>query len=53
MGLRKEKSERPRPTQGDESGVERDTIFSAGSGRGRYRSGEVEAVRESDPDRAF
>lgn len=42
-----------RPTEGDENGLDRDTISATGNGRGRDRSGEVEAVRESDPDRAF
>jgi len=31
----------------------RATILWSGSGRGRVRSGEIEAVKELDPDRAF
>ena len=42
-----------RATKSNENGRERATIGPAESGRGRFRSGEVEAVRESDPDRAF
>jgi hypothetical protein len=42
-----------RPTKGDEKGGECDIISPARNGRGRYRSGEVEAARESDPERVF
>jgi hypothetical protein len=34
-------------------GGECDIISPARKGRGRYRSGEVEAARESDPERVF
>jgi hypothetical protein len=41
-----------RVTKGDENRWDR-YPGGAGDGRGRNRSGAVEAARESDPDRAF
>jgi hypothetical protein len=42
-----------RPTDGDENPCECDSVDLARNGRGRDRSGCVEAVREFDPGRAF
>ncbi len=42
-----------RPTKGDENGLDHGTILVAGNGRGRFRSGQVEAVRETDPERVY
>jgi len=40
-----------RATNGDENGFEWSTIVIAGDGRGRNRSGDVEAATEFDPGR--
>jgi len=40
-----------RATKGDENGFEWSTIVIAGDGRGRNRSGDVEAATEFDPGR--
>ena len=42
-----------RATKFNENGLETRYGFLVRSGRGRNRSGDVEAVTESDPDRAF
>src|SRR6266446_6188771 len=42
-----------RATKGDENGCEWSTIVIAGDGRGRNRSGDVEAATEFDPGRVW
>ena len=43
-----------RATKGDENGISAEVGYeAAGNGRGRVRSGAVEAVRESDPERVY
>jgi len=42
-----------RATNGDENGFEWSTIVIAGDGRGRNRSGDVEAATEFDPGRVW